>query len=59
MSDTAIAVWIRVGLTALFTPAFFYGFDALGVPIPWVIAVILAVVLVFGGTLVIAWADDL
>jgi hypothetical protein len=59
MSATAAGLWIRVGLSALFTPAFFYTFDALGVPIPWVIAVVLAVLLVFGGTLVIAWADDL
>lgn len=59
MSDTAIAFWIRAVLTALFTPAFYYGFGALGVPIHWVIAVVLAAVLVFGGWLVIAWADDL
>lgn len=59
MSDTAVWIWMRLGLTALLTPAFYFGFDALGVPINWVLAAVLAAVLVFGGWLVIAWADDL
>lgn len=50
--------WARTILTALATPAFYYGSAALGDPVNWVIAAALAVLLVWFGWLVIGWAVD-
>jgi len=53
-----ITIAIRAVLVAAATPAFYYGYGALGLHISWLIAFILAALLVLGGWLVIAIAVD-
>jgi hypothetical protein len=57
VSDTMQYAFVRGLFIGIFTPVFKYGFGWMGVEIHWLVAALLAAILVLGGWMIICWMD--